>query len=277
MKKNLNKLLLASSISLVLAGASATALGQSASKEVNNARHEAQIETTYTLSPYLRSYEIDVDVIDGKATLSGIVDEEISKDLARQIALGVKGIESVDNQIEVKNDHVREARTGNERSFGEVVDDASITAAVKSKLLWSTYTDGMDTKVESRNGVVTLTGTAGNAESRELANMLARNTQGVRAVDNQLTVSAGKSKTAETKAAVKDAGQSVSDTWITTKVRSTYLMSNNIQSRDIDVTTSEGVVTLSGTVQSAAEKALAVELARNIKGVTRVTSPELKL
>ncbi|WP_373187902.1 BON domain-containing protein [Halopseudomonas sp.] len=277
MKKNLNKLLLASSISLVLAGASATALGQSASKEVNNARHEAQIETTYTLSPYLRSYEIDVDVIDGKATLSGIVDEEISKDLARQIALGVKGIESVDNQIEVKNDHVREARTGNERSFGEVVDDASITAAVKSKLLWSTYTDGMDTKVESRNGVVTLTGTAGNAESRELANMLARNTQGVRAVDNQLTVTAGKSKTAETKAAVKDAGQSVSDTWITTKVRSTYLMSNNIQSRDIDVTTSEGVVTLSGTVQSAAEKALAVELARNIKGVTRVTSPELKL
>lgn len=277
MKKNLNKLLLASSISLVLAGASATALGQSASKEVNNARHEAQIETTYTLSPYLRSYEIDVDVIDGKATLSGIVHEEISKDLARQIALGVKGIESVDNQIEVKNDHVREARTGNERSFGEVVDDASITAAVKSKLLWSTYTDGMDTKVESRNGVVTLTGTAGNAESRELANMLARNTQGVRAVDNQLTVTAGKSKTAETKAAVKDAGQSVSDTWITTKVRSTYLMSNNIQSRDIDVTTSEGVVTLSGTVQSAAEKALAVELARNIKGVTRVTSPELKL
>lgn len=273
MKKNLNRLLLASSISLVLAVASATVLGQSASSEANNARHEAQIDTTYTLSPYLRSYDLDVAVENGKATLTGIVDEEISKDLAREIALGVQGIESVDNQIEVRADHVRAAREGNERSFGEVVDDASITAAVKSKLLWSTYTDGMDTKVETRDGVVTLSGTAGSAESKELANMLAHNTHGVRAVDNQLTVSSDAS--ANGNGAVSDAGQSISDTWITTKVRSTYMMSNNVHSSDIEVNTSEGVVTLSGRVQSGAEKELAVDLARNIKGVKSVTATAL--
>ena len=276
MKTQFNKLLLASSIALVLATSSATVLGQSDAAEVKDARQQAQIETTYELSPYLRAHDIDVIVVDGKATLTGTVDEAISKDLAREIALGVPGVTSVDNQIEVKADYVRAQRAEGERSFGELVDDASVSAAVKSKLLWSAHTDGLDTKVETRDGAVRLTGTADSSEARALAERLAMNTRGVRSVDNQIKVVPSSGTVAKSRDEASEAGQSISDTWITTKIKSTYLMSSNIHSNDISVTTKDGEVTLSGETQSSAEKALAIELARNIKGVKSVASSALK-
>ncbi|WP_151704372.1 BON domain-containing protein [Nitrincola alkalilacustris] len=275
MKNNLNKLLLASSISLALAGASATAFGKDTSMDISNARQQAQIETTYALSPYLRAHEINIDVVDGKATLTGIVDEEINKDLAEQIAIGVPGITSVDNDIEVKADYVREERTDGERSFGQVVDDASITAAVKSKLLWSSFSDGMNSEVETLDGVVTITGTTDSEKSKSMVDKLALGTRGVRSVDNQMTVDPATKATVTGSDKESDTGQAISDTWITTKVKSTFLMSSHIHSNDISVTTKEGIVTLSGSTQSGVEHALAIELAQNIKGVKSVTATEL--
>ena len=272
MNNKLNKLLVASSLSLFLAGTNTAALAQPDSLEIKNARQESQIETTFALSPYLRAQDINVVVENDKATLTGIVDEKINKELAHQIALGVPGIASVDNNIEVKTDYAGKSRTDNERSFGDIVDDASVTAAVKSKLLWNTYTDGMDIKVETYNGEVTLTGTADSETAKVMANMLATDTRGVRSVNNQLTIAAAESRRDDS----SNTGQAISDTWITTKVKSTYLMSSNIHSKDISVTTEDGVVILSGTAHSDRERALAIELARNIKGVKNVKATTLK-
>ena len=61
-----------------------------------------------------------------------------------------------------------------------------------------------------------------------------------------------------------------STTKITTKIKSTYMYSNNVDSSDIAVNTTKGVVTLDGMVDSGSEKALAVQLAENIKGVQSV-------
>ena len=98
-----------------------------------------------------------VDVQNGKAVLTGKVDEKVNKELAKAIALGVSGITDVDNQIEVAADY-RPTLPGG--SFGERMDDANITAAVKSKLLWSKNTDGSDIDVSTKMGVVTLSGPA---------------------------------------------------------------------------------------------------------------------
>jgi len=112
------------------------------SQEVIDARQESQIWTTYALSPYLRANDLQVSVHEGKATLTGKVPESVNKDLAKQIALGVKGIKSVDNNIEVVANYKSPAPSA-DRSYGEVVDDASITSAVQSKLQWSRYADGL--------------------------------------------------------------------------------------------------------------------------------------
>ena len=67
------------------------------------------------------------------------------------------------------------------------------------------------------------------------------------------------------------------DGWITTKVKSTYAYSTNVDGSDISVTTNGGVVTLSGMVDSGAERALAIELAQNVRGVKSVHSKGLTM
>ena len=155
------------------------------------ARQESQIWTTYALSPYLRANDLKVSVHEGKATLTGNVAESVNKDLAKQIALGVDGIKSVDNKIEVVPNYKAPAQSA-DRSYGEVVDDASITSAVKSKLLWSRYAEGLTAEVDTTRGKVKLTGSANSTEAKEAAGKLAMNTHGVHAVDNLLVVDTGK-------------------------------------------------------------------------------------
>jgi osmotically-inducible protein OsmY len=269
------KLILASGITLAMVMFNGTAAAKSMSQDINNARQEVQIWTTYALSPHLRSNDIKVSVENGKATLTGTVEEDVNKDLAKQIALGVSGIKEVDNQIVVQADYVAPAQSSG-RSYGEMVDDATITAAVKSKLLWSKHAEGMATEVETKSGKVTLQGTVDSDEAKNIANSLAMNTRGVVSVDNKLKVDSSMRKAVnDDKSTTGDTGQAIADTWITTKVKSTFMYSNNVHSSDISVSTRNGIVTLTGKVDSAVEKALAIKLAQNVRGVKSVDSSNL--
>jgi hyperosmotically inducible periplasmic protein len=257
---------------LGLMGAANPALADAAADLVN-ARQETQIWTTYALSPYLRANDLHVNVIDGKATLTGTVSEDVNKDLAKQIALGVSGIKEVDNQIKVDADfHPKKPAN----DYGQAIDDASITAAVKSKLLWSKSTDGRTIDVETKNGRVKLTGNATTKQMRDSAASLARGTRGVTSVNNQIAVDSATPSTGEkAKGEVKEIKQDISDAWISTKVASTFMYSSNVAGSDIDVTTEKGVVNLKGKVDSGAERALAIELAQNVRGVKNVVAKDL--
>lgn len=267
----------ASALALAIAATSSTALAADGkmSQDITDARQETQIWTTYALSPHLRAFDLKVSVHNGKAVLTGKTEEEVTKELAEQIALGVDGVKEVDNQIVVQGDYVPPKRTA-ERGYGEVIDDASINAAVKAKLLWSKHTDGLSTNVDTKDGQVTLRGNANSSEAKELAGRLALNTDGVKGVDNQLTVKNEKPDVADkTKSTMDSAEKSISDSWITTKVKSTFMYSNNVDGSDIQVDTKNGVVTLTGKVDSGAEQALAVEIAENIRGVKSVNAKKL--
>lgn len=72
------------------------------------------------------------------------------------------------------------------------------------------------------------------------------------------------------------AGDAVSDTWITSKVKASFLADDSISGLDIKVETTQGVVSLSGVVPSDAERDLAVEKARTIEGVRDVAADGLK-
>jgi hyperosmotically inducible protein len=268
-KQSRNRLL-ALSIATAIAGTSGAFAKAAVSQEVIDARQESQIWTTYALSPYLRANDLKVAVREGKATLTGNVGESVNKDLAKQIALGVNGIKSVDNNIEVVPDYKAPTQPA-ERSYGEVVDDATITSTVKSKLMWSRYADGLTTDVDTARGKVTLKGSADSKEAKDFAGRLAMNTRGVYAVNNLLTVVVGKP------AVAKDNTNDIADGWITTKVKSTFMYSTNVDGSDIDVSTNAGIVTLTGKVDSGAERALAIELARNVRGVKSVDSKSLTM
>ncbi|PYC24605.1 transporter [Aquipseudomonas alcaligenes] len=275
MNRQPRTLFLASALALAVATGSAGVIAATSSQEVINARQESQIWTTYALSPYLRAHDLKVSVDNGKATLTGHVAEDVNKELAKEIALGVEGISSVDNQIIVDSNY-QPAKPGTERGFGDTIDDASITAAVKAKLMWSKNADGMSTNVDTRYGRVTLRGTAQSPEERDLAGRLANNTRGVVSVDNQLQIDPTQVGAMQSgKRAADEAGEDISDSWITTKVKSTLLYSSNVSGSAINVSTAQGVVSLSGRVSNGREHALAIELAQNVRGVKSVQSREL--
>lgn len=240
---------------------------------MDDVRQESQITTSYALSPYLRANDLKVTVQEGKAVLTGKVDEKINKELAGEIAQGVSGIKDVDNQIVVDANYMPKA---NSNGFGDKIDDANISAAIRSKLQWNKDVDDVATQVMTKSGRVTLNGTANNQNAKDIANRLAVNTRGVKSVTNNLKIqSAAVSK--DEKAKLKDDAESsnISDSWITTKVKSSFMYSSNINGSDIDVSTNNGIVTLTGKVTSGTEQSLAVETAQNIRGVKSVTSKEL--
>lgn len=67
----------------------------------------------------------------------------------------------------------------------------------------------------------------------------------------------------------------VTDTWITSKVKSVFLTDTNIDGTAIHVMTNDGVVTLTGEVPTAANRDLAIRTAQAIKGVKSVMADDL--
>ena len=158
------------------------------------------------------------------------------------------------------------ADRGSARTAGQIANDATITATVKNQLLWNSGTDGFAIDVDTTNRAVILSGSVDNEASKALAGRIARNTSGVRTVQNNLKIDANLKR---------DASTAVEDAWITARVKSSLLYSKYVDGLDIDVDTAEGKVSLKGSVSTAAEKALAVELASNVKGVKRVDASGL--
>lgn len=258
-----------------LAPFAAHAAQSDTSRELSEARQEGSIWTAFALNRHLNPFTIDVDVENGSAKLTGKVETDVERDLAEQIALGIDGVKDVDNQLTL--DPAFEAKASSEPSLSQRFDDATLAATVKSKLLWNSNTEGLDIKVSAANGTVSLTGSAQSAEAKELAGRLAANTDGVREVNNLLSVSALDSTAAKVQNAADDTAAAISDAWITSKVKSSFIYSRNLDGLNISVDTQKGMVSLSGSVLSNAEKQLAIETARNIRGVRGVDADALRV
>ncbi|WP_411360193.1 BON domain-containing protein [Pseudidiomarina sp. YC-516-91] len=273
------KILVAVAVAVALGMSSVNAATKTEIQEaVQNARHETQIATTYALSRYLRGHDLSVTVVDGRALLSGYVAESVERDLAAAIASGVEGVTSVDNRIVVDSNYAMDKAPSSPR-YADVVSDAEINAAIKSKLIWSKHADGMDLTVATTSGEVVLTGNVASQKMKQLTEKLARDTQGVRSVENQLVVSEtainGEKYGSPASKPKAEEGTVMADSWITTKVKSSLLYSRNVSGFDIGVNTEKGIVTLDGRVSSGAEKALAIELAEHVRGVKKVNANKL--
>lgn len=267
---------------IALATASTPLLADTSKDSSSDLWAKASLATTYTLNRHLNPFDIDIEVNNGVATLRGTVDDMVERDLAEELALGVENIREVDNQLKVNpnpvdsDGTVKKDNKDTERSFMRKVDDANVTAKVKSQLLWNSNTDGLDITVETHDGVVMLSGYVKSDAESQLAEQIARNTNDVREVKNQLQIDKQKiplDVAAERK--TEEAAQKITDGWITTKVKSALLYNRTVDGTDINVDTKDGVVSLRGHVDSDFERKQAIAIASNVKGVKSVTD-ELK-
>lgn len=224
---------------------------------------EASITTSYSLNTQLNPFDISVTVKDGTAKLTGTVESDVEKNLAGEIARGADGVDEVDNQIRVDEKAARNDREND--GFFRSVADATTAAQIDSKLLWNSNTSGMDIDVDVDGRTAKLQGTVSSDAEKQLAESIALNTSGVNRVENELQVDSNKKSLAES------AERTVSDAWITTKVKSTLAYSSNVSAFDINVDTENGKVTLTGEVDSRMQEREAIELARDVVGVKGVT------
>jgi osmotically-inducible protein OsmY len=125
----------------------------------------------------------DIEVKDGVVTITGIASTEAQKELTTEYVMDIDGVKSVKNDmvVEIAKETVVE-------KVSESIDDASITAQVKLALLFHRSTSAIKTKVETRDGTVTVSGTAKDNTEKDLVGELVTNIKGVKSLKNEITI-----------------------------------------------------------------------------------------
>ena len=125
----------------------------------------------------------DVDVKDGVVTLTGEASSLAQKELTSEYAKDIDNVKEVRNEMTIALTPVKVVNTN-----GGKIDDASITAEVKSSLMSQRSTSALRTTVSTTDGVVTLGGVAKNEAEKSLVTKLATDIIGVTSVINKMTI-----------------------------------------------------------------------------------------
>jgi osmotically-inducible protein OsmY len=154
--------------------------------------------------------------------------------------------------------------------------DAWIDGKAEATLLFNGNLDSFDINTDVKDGNVVLTGKVENSVDKKLAEELVTNIDGVTSVDNKLTVVADndmhKEMSDDMEDTVDEGTSELTDAKIATVIKTRLLMDTDISGFDIDVDVEDGVVMLTGEVDSDAERDLAVEIAKNASDVKDVES-----
>jgi hyperosmotically inducible protein len=217
-------------------------------------RIESAAAKSYTFKTYLKDDSIKVESKDGVVTLTGTVADASHKSMAENTVASLPDVKSVNDQLKINGDQPAEH------------SDAWITTKVKTALLFHRNVSATGTTVYTKNGVVTLQGEASSVAQKELTTEYARDIDNVKSVNNEMTV-------AKTPAAPDASiGDKIDDASITAQVKSSLLSHHSTSALHTTVSTTDGIVTVSGVAKNDAEKSLVTKLATDINGVTSVVN-----
>lgn len=247
---------------LVIASLLSSPVGQVVTG-VEDSTITARIESLYLLDQHLNPLNINTTTRDGNVMISGSVNDEVQRELAEDLALGVRGVRFVDNQLVVINTVIGEKE---QRTWTQRVEDRAVTAAVRSRMLGSGEFKGLKIGITTVNNVVTLFGVVPTDAHVESMIGIASNTKGVDEVVNQLTV---RTKD-DAYDAVRGTGRQISDEWLESRVSTAIMLNRHLKLRELDIEVDDGICMLSGTVDSEEKRVLAEEVARNIQGISEV-------
>lgn len=242
-----------SSISLLAAVATLLMLCIPVQASEMDSRIESSARQSYIFKTYLQGDDITIDSQEGAVTLTGIVADHVHKSLAYETVAGLPGVGSVDNRLEIKG-------------TSPITDsDVWIRNKVRTTLLFHRSVSADTTTIDVQDGIVTLRGDALSAAQRDLTAEYARDVEGVKGVNNRMTVAG----TANRKLTIDE---KIDDSSITAQVRMTLLYHRSTSTLNTKVETKDGVVTMYGKAGSTAEKELAGKFAGDVNGVKIVNN-----
>jgi len=157
-------------------------------KDKSHAEHSdgwvsTKVKTTLLFHRNVSASGTDVYVKDGIVSLRGVANSMAQKELTTEYAKDVEGVKEVKNEMTVAKTPAKPDET-----LAEKIDDASITAQVKSSLASHRSTSAIKTKVKTMDGVVTVSGVAKNAAEKTLVTKLVNDIDGVISVVNSMTI-----------------------------------------------------------------------------------------
>ncbi len=162
---------------------------------------------------------------------------------------------------------------GTEQAVEKAADrlsDGWITTKIQAQYFADSDIKARHIDVTTRNGVVTVAGTVPSETARTEALALARRTDGVTEVVDQLRVAPEAAQDRAARAEGDAAAQKVDDSFIATTIQAKYFADPHVKARSIDVRADRGVVTLRGEVDSDAARQRALAIARDTQGVRMV-------
>jgi hyperosmotically inducible protein len=215
-------------------------------------RIESSAKKSYIFKTELKNDSIKTESKNGAVTLTGTVAASSHKSLAQDTVESLPGVTSVDNQLKVKGESPAEH------------SDGWLSTKVKTTLLFHRNVSASGTDVYVKDGIVSLRGEASSEAQKELTAEYARDVEGVKDVKNEMTIAKTPAKPGETTA------EKIDDASITAQVKSSLLSHRSTSAVKTKVSTTEGVVTISGIAKNAAEKSLVTKLVNDINGVNSV-------
>jgi osmotically-inducible protein OsmY len=194
---------------------------------------------------------VTVQATAGVVTLTGVVQDQNAKDLAVDTVENLPTVISVNNLITIEPTYPDHS-------------DAWIAFKIHGLLLVKANVSAINTKVVVTDGNVILNGTADNLGQKELTEAYAKDIDGVKTVTNDIVVKAP--------VAGVLSNDPVDDASITSQVKLALLSYKSTSAVKTTITTTNGVVRVTGDANSDAEKALVGKLSLEVRGVKSVTN-----
>jgi osmotically-inducible protein OsmY len=259
-----------------------------AGDRINDAWILTKVKSQFTGEDALEHSDINVDVRNHVVILKGTVPTAAGKARAAEIARKTEGVSRVDNRLVVgmsadavkdANENAREAKQDARENAREAREDAKENAREAKQdakeSAREAREDAKDSAREAREDARESARDAKHDAKQSAENAKDKADETTREAKQDAKESARDAKGAGA-AAVGTTGAAVTDGWITTKVKSSFVGVDALDGSDIDVDTNNHIVTLRGTVPSENAKNRAVAIAKKVDGVTSVKS-ELKI
>ncbi len=219
---------------------------------ITDAQVVERIRDRLKTNPATENWQIDVDVQGGTVMLQGFVDSYQEKELAGKLAMSVKGVQKLENDLKFDYDEVR--------------PDEEIAAEVKQSLRWDIRVDHALIDVSVDNNKVKLSGKTGSGMERMLAigNAWVNGVDNVDADELQVDATVPRQQLRDNKYVQPD------DNEIGSAVSTALLLDPRLKNQDIDVQVESGKVVISGAVPSLKAHRKIESIASNIVGVSAV-------
>ena len=206
-----------------------------------------EIKRELSVVPNVSAENVNVETLQGIVTLTGTAKNILAKEKAKEVAMRIKGVKSVINDIKVKTPFIP----------NNILEEHVTDAIIKDPAI-----ESAEMEVEADSGKITITGTVDSWQETQIAGNTVKSVSGVTEVENNLNFHYEQ--------------RNYQDQEMEDEIKAMMYDDVLVDGADINVDVQDGIAVLSGTVASAAEKEEAIKNSW-VNGINDVKAEDLKV